>query len=493
MSRVLEGLEPKKVFEYFEEICAIPHGSGNTKKISDYLVAFASVRSLKYRQDEMGNVIIWKAGTAGYEESAPVIMQGHMDMVCEKESDVEFDFDNQGLELLLNDNIITANGTTLGGDDGIAVAFMLALLDSDDIPHPPVEMVFTVDEEVGLLGASGLDCSDIKGRILLNLDSEEEGYLLAGCAGGMTSVATLPVVRSESTCKEPKYFRLSIGGLQGGHSGTEIDKGRASANQIMGRLLYTINSSYPGIRLIEVNGGQKDNAIPRTCEAFLLVDAGVVSDMAAKLEMLVKDMQVKLRNEYRVTDKDITLYIEETDLASVKYAPIDEADTRKVISLLLNFPGGIQRMSFDIQGLVETSLNMGILSTTENSVSFSFSVRSSVESQKDALADKIKDLIEMYGGTYSYFGAYPGWEYKPESKLRDVMTEVFEKRYGYSPRVETIHAGLECGVFSQKLQGLDCMSYGPNMKDIHTPSESMEVDSVRRTWEYTLEVLKCLK
>ena len=481
MSGVLSALEPREVFQYFEEICAIPHGSTNTKEISDYCVNFAKERNLKYVQDEDGNVVIWKPATPGYENAEPIMIQGHLDMVCEKEADCDIDFEKDGLELQLEDGIISAKGTTLGGDDGIAVAYALAILDSDTIPHPPLEAVFTIDEEIGLLGAASLDCSVLKSKKMLNIDSEEEGYLLVSCAGGVTSTCYLPVERQK---KDGMTMELTISGLNGGHSGVEIDKGRANACQLLGRSLYMLQKEI-SFDIIAVNGGLKDNAIPREASAVILVDAD--TDMTA-FENQVTKLQEIYKKEFLSVDPDVTVTL--TEKADGNEMPMTKKATDKVIVALLNLPGGIQRMSADVEGLVQTSLNLGILETKEKEVVFSFSVRSSVGTEKEEVVNRMTSLMEMLGGRVDCKGDYPAWEYRQDSPLRDLMVRVYEEKYGKKPVIQAIHAGLECGFFSGKIPGLDCVSFGPDMKDIHTPKERMDAASVKRTWDYILEILK---
>ncbi len=495
---ILSNLEPEPVFRYFEEICGIPHGSSNTKKISDYLMSFAMEHSLKAVQDDSNNVIIWKEGTAGYENAAPVMLQGHMDMVCEKEEGCEIDFENEGIRLQLQDGTISADGTTLGGDDGIAVAYMLALLDSTEIPHPPLETVFTVDEEIGMLGAAVMDASDLRARIMLNLDSEEEGYLLVSCAGGVSAVTHLPVERERT---EGVRVLLAVTGLQGGHSGVEIDKGRANANQLLGRTLYELsrctgtdegNEPY-GIpfRILQVSGGMKDNAIPRSAEAELVFDLSFRSEIE-QIREKVNSLSDIYKKEYSHTDPDVKLEFQMTEEETIAQGMSADA-TKKVITALVGLPGGIQRMSADIEGLVQTSLNLGKLITTEEEVCCSFAIRSSVETEKQELVNRIRCLMDLLGGNVTCQGEYPAWEYRQDSPLRDLMVQVYEEQSGHKPVIQAIHAGLECGLFAGKLPGLDCVSFGPDMKDIHTPKESMDVDSVQRTWKYILEILRRLK
>lgn len=483
MMRVLENCEPKKVFYYFEEICKIPHGSGNTKEISDYLVNFAKEHGLEYIQDEMNNVVIYKAATPGYENAPTVILQGHMDMVCEKRPDVEHDFTKDGLNISVEGNYITANGTTLGGDDGIAVAYSLALLDSSDIPHPALEVLITVDEEIGLLGAEGFDCSVLKGRRLINLDSEAEGSLWISCAGGLSGNSSIPVHRVEA---EGEKLKIKISGLMGGHSGAEIDKNRANANILLGRFLYELKKQ-ADYEIISMEGGQKDNAITREAVAEILT----VQEEAAIIKELAQSCQQQLREEYSGTDEGITLEIVEEGTA--KASVLHPTSREKVLFYLMELPFGIQKMSGTIDGLVETSTNIGIMKLYEDEFFASSSVRSSVEAGKIALSNKIEYLTEFLGGEYVIQGAYPAWEYRKDSPLRDKMVNVYKELYGTEPNVVAIHAGLECGLFFKKMEGLDCVSLGPNMKDIHTSEEVLDIASTKRVWEYLVKALEVLK
>ena len=480
---VLENCEPKRVFHYFEEICKIPHGSGNTKQISDYLVQFAKDHDLKYIQDEMNNVVIYKPGTAGYENAPTVIVQGHMDMVCEKRPDVDHDFTKDGLNLSVEGDYVSANGTTLGGDDGIAVAYGLALLESDTIAHPPLEVFITVDEEIGLLGAVGFDCSVLKGRRFINLDSEAEGSLWISCAGGLSGISHIPVTRLEA---KGEKLTVKISGLMGGHSGAEIYKNRANANSLLGKFLHGLDAK-AGYELISVQGGQKDNAITRESIAELLT----VKENVETVKEYAASMQAAWREEYAGIDEGITVTVTEEGEQDVKV--LHPTSKEKVVFFLVNVPYGVQKMSGTIKGLVETSTNIGILKTSENEVLGSSSIRSSVETARDALSDKIEYLTEFLGGEYERQGVYPAWEYRKDSPLRDKMVEVYEEMYGQKPNVVAIHAGLECGLFYKKMEGLDCVSLGPDMKDIHTSEEVLSVSSTERVWKYLVKVLGALK
>lgn len=470
----LAGLEPASVFSYFEAICQIPHGSRDTKRISDYCAQFAQERGLRWRQDASNNVIIWKEGSADYKNHPPVIVQGHLDMVCEKEPDCAIDFSTDGLRLRTDGKTVEAEGTTLGGDDGIAVAYALALLDSHDIPHPPLEVVLTTDEEIGMLGAAAIDLSDLKGRLLLNIDSEDEGVLTVSCAGGATSTLTLPVARREM---EGQLVTVELTGLQGGHSGVEIHKGRANACKQMGKLLAEM-AERADFALATIDGGQKDNAIPRSCTATLLT-----SDLATLREAFdeaKKDLLAQL------LPMEPAAQLSMTEGGAVRRAVFNRNST---VGLLQAVPNGVQAMSREIPGLVQTSLNLGILATREDAVTLTFSVRSSVNAEKTELIGRLRQFSEKFGAAYSQMGEYPAWEYRQDSRLRPIMVETFEQLYGRKPVVEAIHAGLECGILADKLPGLDAVSFGPDMKDIHTTRETLDVASVRRTWDYLCAVL----
>lgn len=477
---ILEHLQPQAVFAHFEQLCAIPHGSGNTKAISDYLVRFAAARGLRHIQDAHNNVIIFCPGTPGYETAAPVILQGHMDMVCETAPDCTKDLTREGLDLFTDGDTIGARGTTLGGDDGIAVAMALAILDADDIPHPPLEVVLTVDEETGMLGADALDASVLQGRTMLNIDSEDEGILTVSCAGGNVSVCTLPVTRAAFS---GTALTVTVGGLLGGHSGAEIDKGRGNANQLLGRVLYAVGAR-TALRVVCADGGLKDNAIPRESRAVI-----TVADPDAA-QAAIAGMDAAFRHEYAAADPDVFV---RADPAQPQMPPMDAASTQRAVCMLCCLPNGVQTMSQDIPGLVQTSLNLGILTTDEQCVQASFCVRSSVSTQKEMLVARLRCLMAQLGGSVDVSGDYPAWEFRKDSPLRERMIDVFREQYGHDPKVEAIHAGVECGLFAGKLPGLDCVSFGPDLTEIHTCRERMHIASVQRVWRYTLEVLRRCK
>lgn len=477
--RVLENLEPKSVFRYFEDICNIPHGSGNMEKISDFCINFAKEHGLDCFQDDMKNVIIIKEATPGYEEEEPIILQGHLDMVCEKRPDKEKDFLTEGLDLCTDGKLIWADGTTLGGDDGIAVAFCLAILADKDLIHPRLEVVLTVDEETGLYGAEAIDLSMLKGKKLINIDSEEEGILLTSCAGGLTLNIEIPVERVEA---QGMISELRVTGLLGGHSGVEIDKGRANSNVVLGRVLRALEKEI-SVDIISMEGGAKDNAIPRLSTANILVN----KEQEETLQRIVKTQEEILRRELHASDPEVTLVLKPLEDAMMEV--LDDTSRAKVIHTLNNIPNGILSYSMDVEGLVETSLNMGIMNLEEQKLKMSFAVRSSMESAKYYLTDKVRMFTEMLGGTIEIKGDYPGWEYRPDSPLRDTFVSVYERIYGKRPKIQAIHAGLECGMFTGKIKDLDCISFGPNMKNVHTFEETLEVESVRRTWEYLCQIL----
>ncbi|MBQ3481662.1 MAG: aminoacyl-histidine dipeptidase [Oscillospiraceae bacterium] len=477
---VLSEQEPKNVLRFFEEICAIPHGSGNTKAISDYLAVFARERGLRCRQDASNNVIIWKAGSPGYEDAPVVMIQGHMDMVCEKEPDCSRDMDHEGLDLFVEGDEIGARGTTLGGDDGIAVAMALAVLDDDKISHAPLECLFTVDEEVGMLGARSLDASDLQAAYLLNIDSEAEGVLTVSCAGSTRVVSTLPITREAFT---GATMLLSVSGLIGGHSGEEIHKGRANANILLGRALCELARRCE-LRLVDVRGGAKDNAIPREARALVSL-----SDPAAALAA-VEELNRALSVEYRAADKDVAIGLSS---AESPLLPMTAESSRRVSCFLFCAPNGVQIMSPEVPGLVQTSLNLGQISTEDASVSARFMVRSSVNSQKDETTARVAVLTETLGGSVDIPAAYSAWEFRPDSPLRDRMVEAFRAVYGRDPKIEALHAGLECGILSGKMPWLDCISFGPDLTNIHTPRERLHIASTQRTWALLLETLRRLR
>lgn len=510
---VLSDLEPKSVFSFFEEITKIPHGSGNVEQISDYLVSFAKERNLFCIQDEWKNVIIVKEATPGYEKEPAVILQGHMDMVAVKKPDCDIDMRTEGLQVAVRGDEIYAEGTSLGGDDGIAVAYSLALLDSHTIKHPRLEVIITVDEEVGMDGARVIDLSMLTGNRMINLDSEDEGIFLTSCAGGARVKCRLSLSAEEA---EGAVYKVTVGGLLGGHSGGEIHKERGNSNCLFGRMLKRVCDRIP-IRLCEVKGGLADNAIPRETTGLLLVKE---KDCAVFTEIL-SDLENEIKGE--LVTRDPGFYIKSEAVGEMAYSCADAAgqkryrcvsveDTKRAADFLAAMPNGVQAMSADMPGLVETSLNLGILEFNVEEAGTSdgcfmlesedknrdrkavmlaeFSVRSSVESAKHALIDKLYAITGLAGGSNEVTGDYPGWAYRKDSPLRDKMVSLYEKMYGVAPKVEAIHAGLECGILGSKIKDLDCVSIGPQMTAIHTTEETLSISSTRRVWEYLVALLE---
>ena len=479
-AKKLAGLEPQAVFAYFEQLCSIPHGSGNTKAISDYLVSFAKEHGMKYTQDSLNNVIIFAEGTCGQENHPPVMIQGHMDMVCQKDPDCTINMKTDGLDVTHDDSAVFARGTTLGGDDGIAVAYALAILADSSIAHPPLEVVITVDEETGMEGATEIDLSGLKSRKLINIDSEDEGIFTVSCAGGTKSTIHLPVTRRAvyGPC-----VRLTVEGLQGGHSGAEIHKNRANANKVMGEFLSRIQKLMP-LCITQLSGGTADNAIPRSCQVTM-VPLGMYID---RINEVAETLQKEIREQYDEPDA----IVRGDDVDALGGNAVTSECSAKLIALMNAAPNGIQAWSQDIEGLVQTSLNLGVAQLEENELRLTFAVRSSVKQEKEELVKKLQELASFHDGSYTQCGDYPAWEYRKDSELRDVFVAAYRELYGKEPKVEAIHAGLECGLLSEKLPNLDCISFGPQMHDIHTSREKLEIASTERTWRLLLEVLKKL-
>lgn len=482
---VLSNLEPSKLFYYFEELTKIPHGSYNVDAISDYLAAFGKERGLETYQDDLKNVIIIKEATPGYENEPPLIIQGHMDMVAVHKPELDIDMKKEPLKVKVNEkeDYIYAEGTSLGGDDGIAVASGLALLDDDSLKHPRLEVVFTTNEETGMEGAAGIDLSMLKGNRLLNLDSEDEGIFLTSCAGGLRLNAYFPVkeVPADGLC----FFEVEIGGLLGGHSGEEIIKGRANSNKLSGRLLVSYEKSgNDKVYISSLKGGLADNAIPRVTNLTVAVKDG------ESFEKFVSSFEEDLKKEF--SSKDPGLYVKAKKVSPVENTGLFDAEG--ALKFIFTCPNGVQTMSGDIEGLVETSLNLGIIELTEKDgaqvVHTTFSIRSSVESAKEELTDKTILLAKTFGGKTVTSGNYPGWAYRADSPLREKMIGLFEKMYGKKPALKAIHAGLECGLLGNKINDLDCVSIGPDMKDIHTTEEKLYISSSRRVYEFVRALIE---
>ncbi len=481
----LSELSPKDVFHYFQKIASIPHGSGNTDRIAEFCMEFAGAHGLKARRDKANNVIIFADGTSGYENSEPVILQGHLDMVCEKDEGCELDMEKDGLEVCTDGVKIWARGTTLGGDDGIAIAYILAILASDTIPHPPIEALLTSDEEIGMLGARALDVDDLTAKRLINIDSEEEGVLCVSCAGGVRARCDIPF-GMESVDKATKCaYRIAVNGLLGGHSGMEIHKHRENAVKLLGNVLTSANRACT-LSLVSVTGGGKENAIPKTAEATVCLPM----NQAHMLEYSVTEFMKLMHQELSTTEPE--LLITATPIEMPKQC-MDQESTKRLIFALQQIPDGMQKMSPEIEGMVQTSLNLGILSTKDDHISLRYLIRSNTASGKQLVMEKVTAFTEYLGGTVRMQSDYPAWEYRVKSRLRETMIRTFEEVYQKAPEVTAIHAGLECGILAGKMMDMDMISFGPTLSNVHTPKESMNVASVQRSWEYLLKVLENLR
>lgn len=479
------GLQPEKVFYYFGEISKIPRGSGNTKAVSDYCVDFAKMRNLYVRQDELNNVVIKKPATEGYENKPTVIIQGHLDMVAEKDSDSIHDFLKDSIKLIVDGDFITADGTTLGADDGIAVAVGLALLDDDTVRHPELEVIFTVDEETGMDGAKGLDMSDINGKYMLNLDSEDDGIITVGCAGGKSTQVRFDMELAEVA---GVIYKLTVSGLKGGHSGAEIHNERANANILLARVLKYLNDRI-AIRITSMNGGSKDNVITKESTAiFVLHGHEDVEEKMAKMAQIFDEIVAIIKNEYAVSDKDIDISLSDGEYG-IFYGASRKA-TDNILAFMNVVPFGPQYRVPNMNGLVETSLNMGILKTDKGIVDISMSIRSSVKSRKNLIADKIETLAKLTGGEFTSGGEYPEWAYSADSHLQKLLCDIYREKFDIELKIDVIHAGLECGYILEKKPELDVVSFGPQMYDIHTTDERVSISSVAKLYEFVKAILE---
>lgn len=478
MKKVCE-LKPKKVFEFFEEISRIPRGSGNTEQIAQYCLDFAKKRNLRAVKDCGGNVVIYADGTKGYETSEPVIIQGHLDMVCEKTSECSKDMSKEGITLCTDGEYLWAEGTTLGGDDGIAIAYVMALLDSGDIPHPPIEAVLTRDEETGMYGAEEFDASLVKGRKIINIDSEEEDVLTVSCAGGI--VAECKVHYKLSSEQSGCALEISVSGLTGGHSGADIHKNRKNAIKVLGELLKTLSGSVDFL-ISGINGGGKANVIPQNASAVI----GVAEDKKSEVEALVREFADAFSAEYSGTEPGAVFRV--SCVSAAEFA--DKASTDKLIGFISESPDGVQSMSAEMPGIVQTSLNLGVLSAESGKLNAVFLIRSNSVEEKKFITDRVIVFAEKYGGEVKLSGDYPSWEYRANSPLREIMVAAYRDMYGREPKITAIHAGLECGIFSKKIKDADIVSFGPDNENIHTPNERINVASAERCWEYLKEILK---
>lgn len=483
MEYKISGYKPEKLFHFFEDISAIPRESRHEKQISDFLVTFARERNLWVYQDDVYNVIIKKPASAGAEDAPAVMMQGHIDMVCDKLAGVEHDFATDGIDLVVKDGILTANGTTLGADNGVAVALMMMVLDDDSLVHPAIECVFTTDEETGLVGAENLDKSQIDARIMINLDSEEEGVATVSCAGGVVATCTRPVVREHKTGAS---LTLEISGLLGGHSGSDIHLERGNANLLMARIVERLMAA-GGASLVSFNGGAKDNAITRENTAVLVyADQAAAQEAAEVARGIVADIAAELE----VFDPGFTCAVTVADGAEVE--AMADADALALIRALRLAPNGVMRRNVAADDAVEVSSNIGVVQVTEDQIKFLLSPRSSIKSLQDDVKDRIQILADVLGFDVVFEYEYPGWSYAEHSAVRDVFCESYRELFGTELKIESIHAGLECGLFADALPGLDAIAVGPQLADVHTPDEHMDLASFERFYVLLVDVLRRL-
>lgn len=483
MERVLKGLEPESVFKNFETLTQIPRESGKEAAVADFIERFAKDLGLDVIKEPSNNLIITKPATPGYENAPTVILQGHTDMVCVKLDTIDFDFDTQPIPLVVDGDWIKTKGTTLGADNGIAVAMTMSILESKTLEHPKLVALFTTNEETGMDGVMSLDPEHVKGDILINLDSEEEGTLLASCAGGVKNVTEIDMKMVDH--QDPLAFHLVISGLAGGHSGIEIGTNRANAIKLMGRTLSIFKAHFP-FSLYEIHGGEKMNAIAKRCEMRFTI----ASDERYLMEDLVESIETTFRSEYEVSDANIKIELTKCDVPTKVF---DQSSTDSVEKLLRLTPFGVYSMSAAMPGLVESSNNLGVLEQNGNTIKLINAVRSSVKSKKQELNELMGLICEVVDGRISMIGDYPEWPFKVDSKVRDLMKETYSELYGKELKVDAIHAGLECGFLKEKVGDIDMISLGPNMHDVHTPFERLSIGSTARTFEFLCEVLRRIK
>ena len=475
---ILSGLVPCEVFKYFEEMSAIPRGSGRREKIADFCENFAKEKGLFVYRDSANNVVIKKDASKGYENAEPIIIQGHLDMVWQKDEACQKDLETEGLDLYIDGDFISAKGTTLGADNGIAVAMTMAILADNTLSHPPIEAVFTSDEEIGMLGAKELDTKVLSAKRMINVDSEEPGVITVSCAGGIDFTMTIPF--EKETAVGEKVI-ISLKGLLGGHSGIEIDSGRVNANILAGRILGHLAKEC-AFDIAEINGGTRANAIANLCQIVL------VTENAKELTQKAKEYLDAVKTEIFAKEKNFDAEIEV--LANQEYEVLAKCQKDKLIYALCLAPNGVQEMSAEIENLVETSLNLGILETKEDKISMTFALRSSKKTALFALLEKLETLAKCIGVNAENSGFYPPWEFKRDSKMQELCTTVYEEMFGSKPKIEAIHVGRECAIFAGAIDGLDCISIGPKVMDAHTTSEKLSISSTKEVFDLLINILK---
>jgi dipeptidase D len=481
MASALTNLKPELLWKHFDEIRKIPHCSKQEIPLGKYVVSIAEKNGLLTKNDKEGNIVIIKPSTQGHEKAETVVIQSHLDMVCEKNSDIEHDFSKDPLNVQIQDEWITACGTTLGADNGIGVAASLAVLEDNSLIHGPIELLFTIDEETGLNGASALQSDFLKGRILLNTDSEEEGTFFIGCAGGGDSEITLPAKRKTSFTGTT--LKISLTGLHGGHSGIDINKGRGNALQIMARMLSNIDITYD---LISIEGGSKHNAIPREAFTHLII----TDNKEERLKTILQNRFEEIQFEYKATEKEMNLNIE--PVITEKIIPISEDAKNKFLALLVAIPHGVLSMNHEIAGLVQTSNNLAIVHCDDEYIKIYTSSRSSITSALEATRFQIEAIARLAGAQIIHHTGYPPWTPNLDSKLLETMKKIYSKLTGEDPKVMAIHAGLECGIIGEKFPGMDMISFGPNLENPHSPAEKVHIHSVKRFWDLLTATLEAL-
>ncbi|TVQ10483.1 MAG: aminoacyl-histidine dipeptidase [Bacteroidetes bacterium] len=481
MGKVLGHLQPQRVWELFEEICGIPRPSKKEEKIIGWLIDFAKKNKLDYRRDRVGNIVISKPASPGYEKKKMLVLQGHVDMVCEKNADVTHDFDKDPIQPFIDGDWVKAKGTTLGADNGIGMAFQLAILEDKDLKHGPLECLFTVDEETGLTGAFGLEPGFLKGRMLLNLDSEDDTELCIGCAGGLDTLATFNYERVNNET-DHIAFKVSVSGLKGGHSGDDINKGRGNANKILARILWNCERMFE-MRLAQIDGGNLRNAIAREAFAILTIPRKFKKDLEETIRQYAKDVA----EEQKSNEPGVKINLHET---AKPECLIDYSTQSRLLGALYGAPHGVLGMSADIPGLVETSTNLASVKMTSKNILVASSQRSSVASLKKDAADMVSSVFQLAGAKVSHGDGYPGWTPNMKSEILYVMRTKYKELFGEEPNVLAIHAGLECGLIGEKYPGMDMISFGPKMKGVHSPDEKLSIPSVEKSWKFVLEVLK---
>ncbi|MDI9536884.1 MAG: aminoacyl-histidine dipeptidase [Bacteroidota bacterium] len=478
----IEELQPQEVFHYFKEICQIPRPSKKEAEISAYLCRFAEKHGLDYKTDAAGNVLIRKNASKGYENRPSIILQSHMDMVCEKNSSVVHDFEKDAIETYVEDGWLKAKGTTLGADNGIGMAAQLAVLASDVIEHGALECLFTVDEETGLTGAFALQKGFLSGSTLINLDSEDDGEIFIGCAGGIDTTAVFTYTEQPSP-KGFAAFSLKVSGLVGGHSGDDIDKGRGNANKILVRFLWSLMQKME-VKLAKIDGGNLRNAIPREAEALFLAPMGKKEEVRIAMNHYINDIE----EELRITEPNVSLDLSSAELPT---KCVDDTSTWKLLNALYACPHGVIRMSDDMKGLVETSTNLAsVKMLTDNKIIVGTSQRSSIESSKYDIANMVNSVFSLAGAEVKHGDGYPGWKPNPNSKIANAIADNYRQLFGEEPKIKAIHAGLECGLFSEKYPGMDMASIGPTMRGVHSPDERLDIAATQKFWQLLLATLK---